>query len=440
MPRLAVAETVVLDPAAMRELAFAAMQSGFAEDALEITDALLLRDQADASALTIRAQALRALGDYPAAIEAARAAWIAADTAPARFGAAMAMAAAQSSAGRRTSAELWLRRAANHAPNERAYAIARRDFGYVQSRNPWRFVLDLSVAPSSNVNNGSRQETLALPGLPIFFEIPPESRALSGVQLGFGFDATYRLSPTAPNRQTMLNFGASVQAVTLSSEAKEDAPDTRASDFTLTTLEAGISHRRVLDADGRTALSLNGTFGHNWYGGENLSDYLQFGAEVTHAMKPGIDLNFGFAVDRVTRIDRPLQSSDRVEVSAGVRFAVGADSMAVRLGWTDVAARSVEVQNEAVSLALSWQKSEPVAGLGLAAALTLEQRVFEDSNYVAGGREDTKVTGKVQITFSQIEYFGFSPVLEVNATRNRSNSALHDSQAVGVNLGIKSSF
>ncbi|MGL5008918.1 MAG: hypothetical protein ACRC6I_03490, partial [Paracoccaceae bacterium] len=96
--------------------------------------------------------------------------------------------------------------------------------------------------------------------------------------------------------------------------------------------------------------------------------------------------------------------------------------------------------NEALSLGISWQKAEPVAGIGLAAALTLEERVFEDSRYAAGGREDTKLTGKVQMTFTQIEYFGFSPVLEVQATRNRSNSALHDSQAVGVNLGITSNF
>ncbi|MGL5009971.1 MAG: hypothetical protein ACRC6I_08815, partial [Paracoccaceae bacterium] len=338
----AAAQPVVLDARAMRQLAFEAARAGFAEDALEITDALLLRDPNDSSALTIRSQALRDLGDYPAAVAAARAAWANAATPPARFGAAMAMAAAQSSSGNRTSAELWLRRAANNAPNERAYAIARRDFGYVQSRNPWRFVLDLTVAPSSNVNNGSRQDQLSLPGLPIFFEIPPESQALSGVELGFGIDATYRFSPTGPNRQTALNFGANVQAVTLSAEAKADAPDARASDFTLTTLEAGITHRRGLDAEARTVLSLTGTYGHNWYGGDDLSDYLQLGAEVSHQLQSGAVLRFGLAADRVSRIDRPLQSSDRIELSAGVQFALGQDSLSFRLAATDVSSSSAE--------------------------------------------------------------------------------------------------
>lgn len=35
---------------------------------------------------------------------------------------------------------------------------------------------------------------------------------------------------------------------------------------------------------------------------------------------------------------------------------------------------------------------------------------------------------------------GFSPVLDLRATRNRSNAALYDTQDVGITLGIKSSF
>ncbi|MCU0801766.1 MAG: hypothetical protein MUD11_08315 [Rhodobacteraceae bacterium] len=442
-PHGASAQTAVLDPPAMRELAYAAVESGFATDALEITDALLLRDATDVTALTIRSQALRALGRYADAITAARSAWSHADTDPARFGAAMAMAAAQSSAGHRTRAELWLRRAANNAPNDRAYAIARRDFSYVQSRNPWRFVFDLTIAPSSNVNNGSSQSELALPGLPIFFEIPAESQALSGVKLGFGVEATYRFSPTGPNRQTALTFGTSVQSVTLSSRAQAAAPDARAADFTLVAVETGIRHRRALGDDGRQLLSLSGTFGHNWYAGENLSDYLQLGAELTQGLGGNTTLTWGLAADRVTRIDRPAQSSDRVELSAALGFGIGAggnDRLAIRLSATDVTSRSVEVRNHAVALNLSWEKAEPVAGIGIAAALGLEDRIFPDSRYAAGGREDTKLTAKLELTFTEINYFGFAPVLEVQATRNRSNSALHDSQTIGINLGIASTF
>jgi hypothetical protein len=437
------AEPLVIDPPTMRILAFEAVQAGFAEDALEITDALLARDPNDASALTIRSQALRALGRYPEAIEAARAAWKAADTQPARFGAAMAMAAAQSSSGRRTRAELWLRRAANVAPNERTYAIAQRDFGYVQSRNPWRFVFDLTAAPSSNVNNGSSADAFALPGIPVFFEIAPENQALSGAQLGFGVEVTYRFNPTGPNRQTALTFGTSVQAATLSSSARRSAPLADASDYTLSTVETGLTHRRGFGPDGTTILNLSGTLGHNWYGGADLSNYVELGAQITRPITPRVAVTFGLSADDITRLDRPLQSSTKTEVTAGLQFALGpnnADRLSLRLASTDVASDSVEVRNHATSLAISWEKGAPIAGIGIAASLTVEDRRFPNSRYVAGGRDDLRLTGKIGLTFTQIDYLGFSPVLEIQASRNQSNSALHDSQALGINLGIASTF
>ncbi|MGL4320752.1 MAG: tetratricopeptide repeat protein [Paracoccaceae bacterium] len=443
LTQTAAAEPLVLDAESLRKLAFDAVRAGFAEDALEMTDALLVRDPEDASALTIRAQALRALGQHDAAIEAARDAWAAADTDAARFGAAMAMAAAQSSAGNRTRAELWLRRAANTAPNERAYAIAQRDFGYVQSRNPWRFVLDVNASPSSNVNNGSSQSSFALPGLPFLFEIDPANQALSGIELGFGLEAIYRLSPTGPNRQTSLTFGTSVKSVALSAEARAAVPDARNSDFTLASLEFGVQHRRGLGAAGDRILMLTGTVGHNWYGGQDLSNYLQLSASLMQPLGERATLTWGIDADRITRLDRRPQSSDRVEISAILGFGVGQggeDRLSVRLSGTDVASASVEVRNQAMGLNVSWEKADPVAGIGIAATLGLEQRVFGDSRYVVGGREDNKLTAKVELTFTEVNYFGFSPVLEIQATRNRSNSALHDSRALGVNLGIASTF
>jgi tetratricopeptide (TPR) repeat protein len=437
------AETVVLDAPNLRRVAFEAVQAGFAQDALEITDALLVRDPADSTALAIRSRALRALGRYPEAISDARAAWRSADTDQGRFGAAMAMAQAQSSAGNRTIAQLWLRRAANNAPNERALALARRDFGYVRSRNPWRFVLDFSAAPSSNVNNGSRQDRLSVVGLPIFFDIPPESQALSGLQYGLGLTTTYRFSPTGPNRQTSLKFGALVQAVTLSPAAKEEAPAARASDYTLTTLEFGANHSRALDAEGRTMLNLTGTFGHNWYAGNALSDYVRLDTTLTRAVGPNGTLTYGLSADHVRRIDRPLQSSHRIEVSTGYQMGIGAgreDTLSFELKGIAVGSSSAEVRNTAVALEIGWKKAAPIAGIELAAGLTLEQRVFADSRYAVGGREDTKLSANVQMTFTQIEYFGFSPVLSIQATRNRSNAALYDSETAGVTLGIASTF
>ena len=155
MAPMAGAEPLVLDATAMRQLADKAIDAGFGADALRIVDALLLRDPADATALILRSQALRLLGRYDEAETSARAAYAAADSDPGRFGAAMVLAQALSLQDRRIEAQLWLRRAAQEAPNDRLRALAERDFDLVRAATPLTLSFALSLTPSSNVNNGA---------------------------------------------------------------------------------------------------------------------------------------------------------------------------------------------------------------------------------------------------------------------------------------------
>lgn len=435
------ADPVSVDAEALRKLAFTAVQAGYAADALRYTDALLLRDPDDSSAMVIRSQALRALGRVPEARAAAEAAWASAETDPARFGAAMVMAQALSTAGRRTAAQWWLRRAAQNAPNDRAAALARRDFGYVKSRNPWDVQLNVSGAPSSNVNNGSRQDTMTLAGLPFEFVIEPEAQALSGFEAGFGITGSYRFSPKGPLRQTTARFGILGEQVTLSREARDIAPDLDGDAFSYAAVEAGLSHKRALDGAGKTALRLAGTGGRNWYGGDPLSDYLRLEAGLDRNLGPKTILSFGGTVDRVVRIDSPVQSSDRLgaEVGLGRRLGNG-DQVSVGVTAARALSDSSEIGNEAVGLTFGWAKAAPVAGIGVQAQFGIESRVYAASGYVIGGREDVRLTANLSMTFDKVDYLGFSPVLQVQATRNRSNAALFDTQDVGITLGIRSSF
>lgn len=441
----ALAEPVTLDAEALRKLAFAAVQAGYVWDALRYTDALLQRDAGDSTALVIRSQALRALGRTAEAGTAARAAWDSAQTDPARFGAAMVMAQALSTAGRRTVAQWWLRRAAQNAPNDRAEALAKRDFGYVKSRNPWDVQVNVGAAPSSNVNNGSQQDTMTLAGLPFEFVIEPEAQALSGFETGVGVTATYRISPKGPLRQTSARFGALSQSVILSSEAQDladsVAPDLSGADFSYAAVEAGLRHKRALDAVGKTALSLGVTGGHNWYGGDPLSDYLRLEAGLDRNLGPKTILSFGTKIDRAVRIDSPVQSSDRVEADLALARRLGnGDQLSLGLMAARAASDSPEIRNAAAGVTLGWAKAEPLAGIGVQGSLGIESRVYADSGYVMGGREDVRLTANLSMRFDKVDYLGFSPVLEVQATRNRSNAALYDTTDVGVTLGIKSSF
>ena len=435
------AEPLVLDAESLRKLAFAAVQAGYAKDALGYTDALLRRDPADSSALMIRSQALRSLGQTAEAKQAAAAAWDSATSDPARFGAAMAMAQALSTGGRRTAAQWWLRRAAQTAPNPRAEAVARRDFGYVKSRNPWEVQLNLRAAPSTNVNNGSRRDTLTLAGVPVEFVIEPEAQALSGFETGFGVTGTYRFSPKGPLRQTSARFGVLTETVALSAEAQDTAPDLWDSDFSYAAVEGGLQRKQALDRAGKTVLRLGATGGRNWYGGDPLSDYLRLEAGLDRTLAPDTVLSFGARADRVVRIDSPVQSSDRLELDLGLgRDIANGDQLSVGVIAAQVVSDSSEIRNVSVGLTMGWTKAEPLAGVGLAVGLGIESRFFEDSAYVTGGREDVRLSANLSLSFERLEYLGFSPVLDAQATRNRSNAALYDTADFGITLGIKSSF
>lgn len=436
------AETIRLGVDAMRQLAFTALQAGFAQQALTYTDALLTRDPADTTALIIRAQALRALGRAPEARSVAKQAWDLADTDKARFGAAMAMAQALSTMDRRTAAQLWLRRAVQNAPNDRARDIARRDFGYVKSRNPWVLQFDGTASPSSNINNGSRQTQMSLSGLPILFEIPAQNQALSGFELGFGVTSTYRFAPT-DRAMTEARFALNSQISALSPAAKAAAPLARNADYTFAAAEVGLQQTRKLSSRDTLALRLSGTLGHNWYGGDDLSDYLRLSMGLDQKLPNGASLRFGVSADKTARLDSPLQSSDRVAVTLGYTLAVGAagqDRLTFGLEAATTTSASAEVRSTAQTASLEWTRAAPIAGIALSAGLQIGSQRFADSGYVSGGRDDLKLSANLSMTFQTIDYYGFSPVLTLQASKNRSNSALHDSESFGIALGIQSSF
>lgn len=443
-PSVSLAKPIVLGVEAMRQLAFEAAQAGYAEQALEYTDLLLQRDAKDSTALIIRSQALRSMGRTAEARKAARQAWGWSQSGKGRYGAAMAMAQALSTEGRRTMAQLWLRRAALHAPNDNAYAVARRDFGYVKSRNPWVLSFDASVAPSSNVNNGSSKSYITVPGYPFPLFLSGDARALSGMEFSFGATATYRFSPTGPNRQTEAKIGLMGQQIALSADAKAAAPEAKGSDFSYQALELGLTHNRGLGDGEINLLRLSTTIGHNWYGGNDLSNYLRLSADLNHPFANRSSLNFGLSADHTTRLDRHSQSSDRLAASVGYGAKLGQDRLTVEFEFAQTTSASTQVRNEAATLSMGWQKAKPVAGVGLAGGLQLSKQLYGDwrneLGQDAGARQDLKISANVQMTFEKIDYMGFSPVMTVRAEQNQSNSARYERQNLGISLGIQSSF
>ena len=109
-------EPIRLSVEQMRLAADLNLRNGQNGVALTLADALLKRDPHDMAALFIRSHVLRAQAEYSAAQQAARTAWQAAQSDTDKYTAAVLMAQALSSDGKRTRAQFWLRRAAQVAP------------------------------------------------------------------------------------------------------------------------------------------------------------------------------------------------------------------------------------------------------------------------------------------------------------------------------------
>ncbi len=432
------ADTVTLTPEEMRLTTGRAIAAGRPDMALPMAEALLGRDASDAQAHVLRSQALRDLGRAPDAIEAARRGWRLAQSDEIRFGAALAMAQALSSDGKRTRAQLWLRRAAELAPDDRMRALVERDFRYVRRRNPWSTELSFDIAPSSNVNNGSRESSVQLFDLPLEFELSGASKALSGTEIAMGIATSYRLIDR-PNRTDRLQFQASHRTYLLSDDAQETAPDAEGSDFAFSYAALTYATRGITEGLG-APYALDATLGTSWYGGAPLMRFFRLGG-AQHVI-------LGDRTAARLSVSREWQAGETGRADAQV-WSIGADlthalesGAQLGLGLRHLASASDDsgLDYHRSSVSFEYRPAEPVLGVDLAFGLGLSRRMQDASIYSSEGRDDSELRASVTATFRQIDYYGFVPTATLSAKRVDSNIGLYDSEEIGIELGIRSAF
>ena len=437
------AAPVEYTPAQMRVLGYQLIGSGDGLAALQIADGLLERDKTDASAHLLRAQALELLQDRTKSLQAGRLAFKNAKDRDTSFSAAMFMANSLTSDQRNTAAQLWLRRAAQNAPNAASKAYARGEFDMVRSRNPLILSFDASVRPSSNVNNGSTATSFRNPGFPW---LPPEiliegeQRALSGVVSTFSADLTYRLPPTATTRTELL-MHLDQSLVWLSPEAKLDAPEARAGNYAAATVEAGFV-RLYRPLDSKLTYRFGAFAGHDWAAGRDLANRLRLELAGDLSISDGLSATASFSAEKQTRLDAAVRSSDIYGTTLALtkRLDKG-DILQFSLSGRETETDSLGLQNTAVAARIVWRKAKPVAGMGISLSAVTELRDYPFSPYnPIGGRTDHRNLLAVTLDLNKVEYMGFSPSVNLTASDINSNVSLFSAREFGINLGFKSNF
>lgn len=431
-------ETAVeLTPQQAYKVAVRALGAGQPETALALADVLLERDPADAKALILKANATRNLGRPDEAIQAARAAWRVAETPDDRYASAMIAAQALSSDGKQTRAQLWLRRAVDIAPDQATRALAIRDFRFERARNPWATELSFNIAPSSNINNGSARETTRLYGLPFEFQLSEAAQALEGVEYSAAMATRYRFAQGntyAHDAVLQINH----RTYSLSADAKARAPGVSGSDFAFTQAAVGYIYRNRSDA-ALGSYRLDATAGHSWYGGEDYFSYVRLGG--TQYIKLGKRARLSFSASGERQFG--AVSADADILRGDVRLVRQLDKLGavgLSLGHTDSRSDTDVSEFTEWRTGIDFDLKKPIAGAQFSLGLDWRQRDFARSDLDPSGRVDRELSARVDMVFTQIDRFGFNPVLSVYSSWTDSNIGLYDSQETGVSLGIRSAF
>lgn len=436
------------------------LRNGNYDRALAFADALLKRSPDDVAALLVRAYALRGLGQYGPARDAASDGWKLAETDAQKYTAAMGMAQALSSDGKRTRAQLWLCRAAQVAPTAGHAARAAQDFRYVRRQNPWQTHLAFTLAPNSNINNGSARDTSSLlyQLLNPFdvagageVELSASSQALSGIEAGFNMQSRYRFHQTERTAHD-LRFGLSYRTYQLTQSSKDDLAEEDAarvargeearnitgSDFAYGTIQLGYGYKQ-LRHDRRGEFSLTADIGQSFYGGARYNRYLRGRINQSYYKDAKTKFDIGLSADLRTAGGDTDQNL--VSLTAGVsRSLEGGSGLYLGAAVSAKRADADRAEYEELSLRSGYVLGREVLGTKLQFGVNTSYRDYDVSPHDASGRRDFTVSAEVTATFKNIDYYGFNPTVSLIAATTNSNIGLYDVNRVGLGIGIASSF
>ena len=376
---------------------------------------------------------LIATGRHDAAAASAKAAFGAAGTDAERVAAARLAASAHFRSRQWARAELWLRIARQYARHPAELQAVAADFAGLNAASPWDVQLSFSIAPSSNINNGSQADTVTIWGLP--FVLNPDARALSGWERSAGARLAYTVSESSTHK-SQIGFAANARSYWLSPASAKAAPDVEGSDFAFSAAEVFASHSW---AGQRGPASVGVSLGRNWYGGDPHTGYGRLRYSQSWQSQPGEGGSFAVGLERQIAAASAARSwIGSGELTLQTRIAAG--GVAATIGAARTTSEDPLSENDAARLELRFAAARPVLGMGWRAQLSAEKRRWPLSIYDPAGREDVTVSGSVEVMPRDLGFFGFAPTVRLEARQTRSNISLFRRESVGLRLGLETQF
>lgn len=419
-----------------RSLVARLLADGHYSAAHAVTSALMTRPDPTAGDRLLHARALRGIDQPRTAHRLALQVFRRADSQKLRYASAMVVAQALSSDGHKTRAQIWLRRAAEIAPDGARRAQAVQDFRYVRTTNPWSVRVRFGVSPSSNVNRGPTDNTFTWNGLTF---VDPALVPLRGYEISTGLAIEHRL-PLASGNRLRLGLVVDDSRFILSDEARRKVPGARGSDYDFLAVETRLAVDWLAPALSSTQTA-SLVFGRNWAGGQHLTDYLRAGLATSRAVTQKDRIGLRFSAERQWRQDAAIRSGDILTLggSWGRVLADGAQ-LSLDLALSDMDAVSADIAHQKARLGVSYALGKPVLGALASLSLGVETRWYDRPLYGPEPRQDETLQIGGSLFFTTFDLFGFAPKVGLTATRTNSNVSRFETEAIELNLGLQSVF
>lgn len=374
------------------------MEQGSFHQALDAARAI--EDLHPVDAALIQARSYMGTGQSQLAIDAAQRALL---LDPQRFDAHYLLALALETAGQSLRAELQYRRAFDFSTSEVERALALDAIHKLEYRKDWKVSVSLGLAPSSNVNKTTSNNTVTLIS-------GPASITSDAPYSGLGLAYNLNLSETD---KSGLSFGIRGQIY---------------KDPSLANTIASIGYKTMVASELPTKVS----FERQFHGEDFYRDRLAANVEMSGPIGASLTVaavNYAKG-DQVTEVfgsfDRTLFSFERVEVGGQLRLERKLSDS------SEYAAAGA-----GVSLFADWQAGQA----GFKASVGLNARQWDDVYWqYPEPRSDRDALASLEISPQAVSIFGLHPVVQGSWLRRQSNIATYEVESFDFYTGLAASF
>ena len=422
----------------VRAAAINSINAGEIGAAFNLAQLLLQRDNKDIVGLLVAARAAAAVGDSSAAAEFGRRAYWASSRSADSYTAARIVANALAAEQKDTRAQIWLRRARQYAPNEQASQSVAQDFQFLRRRNPWSSSFNFAITPSTNINNGTLTETIEFFG-GLEFVLSADAQPLSGLQYSGNFTSRYRIFTDARSA-LFFDLDGFARTFSLSAESKEAAPDVKGSDYSYVSLGAGLSYNAIL-RDGWAPTRASIRFGEAWYAGDpfNSTVDLTFSQPVRISDRDQLTFTLSSQVREKDGDDQWVQTR-RLRTSWDHQFENG-DGLGLSFSITRAQSEDDEDDYDGRGVGLSYSFGQSFQGIAFSGALNFETKDYGANPYESKHRLDETLQLRVFARMTEVEFYGFQPVVTLDAKRGSSNVGFYDERnSFNFGFDLRSSF